>query len=456
MAAIDEAKELWLGIYDKFELQYRHVYLKEEGGVKTKAHIDHCVDLTGNSIIHEPQMKWCLILFIDAMVHIATNSVFNAKALSCVGRRQFNQHKALRQSIHEMQGAIDIDVDDGDIAGAELDDDLTGEMDVPVQSAKSVATVTPELFERDLAAPILSKKRDNTNLDNDADLGDHTDSDDEVDLSLLNKRHAAARDAVQYPRNPPVKTSKKKSDKKSYRAWLDTWGSFTQLENHIGDFSAGGKSSSRHIAIARSLVHQLAFIPASTLNPSPTESSINVVSDANAETVSPYATWTEVFDYVLSHPGQLAPVSTRAARKSVASRRRLKGATNSVPASIILEKEEPGIHSSSSSAASSATGMTMKSHVITDDFFDGFSHAYVADAAFGYSSDAMSSHQWGASLISLEAANVGTHGGATAEPPAMGSVDEFPFFDALCDEDFDINLVQFCFDRNPSNPECSV
>ena len=454
MAAIDEAKELWRGVYDNFELKYRHVYLNE-GGVKCKAHIDHCVVLTGSSMIHEPQMKWCLILFIDAMLHIATNSVFGSKALSCVERRQFNQHKALRQSIQMMLGAIDIDVDDGDIAGAELGDDLPGEMDIPVQSAKSVATVTPDLFERDLAAPLLPTKRDNSHLDVKVDLGDRTDSDDEVDLSLLNKRHAAARDAVQHPRNPPIKTSKKKIDTESYRAWLDAWGSFTQLENHIGDFSAGGKSSSRHNAIARSLVHQLAFIPASTLNPSPTESSINVVSDANAETVSPYATWTEVFDYVLSHPGQLAPVSTRAARKSVASRRRLKGATNSVPASIILEKEEPGIHSSSSSAASSATGMTMKSHVITDDFFDGFSHAYVADASFGYCSDAMPSHQSGASMICPEAATAGAHG-ATAKVPSMDSAFGFSSFDALCDEDFELDLVQFYFGWNQSDLEYSV
>jgi hypothetical protein len=447
MAASDEAKALWVGVYDKFEVQYRQVYLKEEG-VKTKAHIDHCVDLTGNSIIHEPQMKWCLILFIDAMVHIATNSAFSAKALSCVERRQFNQHKTLRDSITEM---LDMDIDEDGISSAELDGHWSEKAELtaaPVQLKKSVATVTPEMFERDLCAPPLSKKRDHANVD----AADQTDSDGEVDLLLLNKRHAATRDATHFPPIPaPTTKSSKNSDKKSYRAWLETWGSFTQLEEKVQEFSAGGKSSGRHLTITRSLIRQLAFIPLSGLNAS--AGPVNVVAGADSSSSGPHASWTEVFQYVLNHPGQAAPVPARAARKSNSRRQSKMAAADALPP-FVRVKDEPGVVPlpAARKAEVRPSAMVVETNVIMDDFFDGFSHAYVPDTSFGQSS-AASTRKSVASVVGPEVVPAASSG-AMPKAASMDTVHGFSSFDDLCDDDFD--LVQYYFGWSADDPDHPV
>ena len=447
MSKIDKAQALWQIIYDRFEDSYRNVYLKEEGGVKTKAHIDHFVDSDGSPMIHQPQMKWCLILFMDAIVHVATNSEFNAKSLSCVERRQFNQHKTLRQCITDMQAAMS----NGDgIAADELDGRPSDEILIadPVQLTKKVATVTPELFERELSMPPLSKKRDHTDLGTKKILGDQTDSDDEVDVLLLNKRHSSSRDVVPLPRDPPLKKSNKKSDNQSYRAWFDTWGSFSELEKLLGDYAVGGKSSRRHLVIAQSLVRQMAFILASTLH-----SPSNVVADSSPR----YATWTEIFECVLNHPGQRAPVPARAARKSLASIRRQSKAAGGEAAAPILPtiysviKVEPG--TLPTGAYSVKTEVPTETNVIMDDFFDGFSHAYVPDASFGQDS-ALAFHQSETSMADLDAVQTSGAGEAIAKIPSMDSLNGFSFFDPLCEDDVD--LVQYYFGWIPDDPEIQV
>ena len=95
----DEAlKALWTVVYDSFELQYRKIYLSDDA-IKKKAHVDNCYELGGSPLIHEPQMKWCAVLFLDALVHNATDTEFTAKTQSCVDRRQFNQHKVMLRCI---------------------------------------------------------------------------------------------------------------------------------------------------------------------------------------------------------------------------------------------------------------------------------------------------------------------------------------------------------------------
>ena len=105
--------ERWNGIYTAFEEMYRALYVSSNDGKKRKAHIDNATfeplpadateDMTAGSanatVIHEPQTKWSLLLFLDAMVQIATNVEFTAKYQACVDRRHFNQHTVLRSCV---------------------------------------------------------------------------------------------------------------------------------------------------------------------------------------------------------------------------------------------------------------------------------------------------------------------------------------------------------------------
>jgi len=91
-------KATWIAVYDSFELQYRKIYLGDDS-TKKKAHVDNCNELLGNPLIHEPQMKWCAVLFLDALVQCALDTEFSAKVQSSVDRRQFNQHKVLVKCI---------------------------------------------------------------------------------------------------------------------------------------------------------------------------------------------------------------------------------------------------------------------------------------------------------------------------------------------------------------------
>ena len=92
---------------------------------------------------------------------------------------------------------------------------------------------------------------------------------------------------------------------------MDNWGCFEKLSDNVELYSGGGKSATRHAALARILIHKLSMI--STMD-------IHVVVPDGPRR----ATWQEVFDYVLSHPGYMAPVSIRNARKSLAEARRIQ------------------------------------------------------------------------------------------------------------------------------------
>ena len=129
----NEDIEIWKQIYTQFEDEFGRQFLKDDNK-KKKAHIDNSGEQTSNILIHEPQIKWSLVLFFDAMVQIATNISFTSKQQSCVDRRQFNHHNYLKKCI----------------------DDALGHDTTNSKSSKPIAKITPELDERCLVRPALT------------------------------------------------------------------------------------------------------------------------------------------------------------------------------------------------------------------------------------------------------------------------------------------------------------
>ena len=335
------SQEIWKDIYVQFEDEFGRLFLKDDNK-KKKAHVDNGDEETSNALIHEPQLKWSLVLFLDGMVQIATNNSFTSKQQSCVDRRQFNHHTYLKKCIDDVLGHTASNSISKTVAK------VTPEMDercsvLPARStsssAKSVMNrVTPELEERSVIAPpaILTstltqaraygstqaKSKSSTqalassffsSMGMNSERNESMCSIPPTVFSSCAESSTSSDESVvpTMPRKKIRKKNESKNHKTTYRAWLDNWDSFEKLADSIDVYSGGGKSATRHATLARVLIHKLSMISTADINV--------VVPDGPRS-----ATWQEVFDYVLHHPGHTAPVSLRTARKSLAEARRLQ------------------------------------------------------------------------------------------------------------------------------------
>ena len=346
--------DIWRQIYQQFEDAFGRLFLKDDNK-KKKAHVDNGDEETSNALIHEPQLKWSLILFFDAMVQIATNNSFTSKQQSCVDRRQFNHHTYLKKCIDVALGNTASDSMSKPIAKVtpELDERclvLPALSTSSSISSKSTKRVTPDLEERSVIAPpailtstfiqapahvamqvkskastqalassFFSSMGMNSGMNNSiysipttvsstyiesstSEESNDDDDDDDFDDDVL---------TLQPPKKVRKQNEKKKDRKTTYCSWVDNWGSFEKLADGFDVYSGGGKSAIRHATLARVLIHKLSMV---------STADINAVVPGGPRR----ATWQEVFDYVLRHPGQMAPVSLRTARKSLAEARRLQ------------------------------------------------------------------------------------------------------------------------------------
>ena len=95
--------ERWVQIYAQFERLFQALYVEKSdcGPKKRKAHIDNATveRINSHNVLHEPMLKWCIILFLDATVS-STDTTENAFMFQrSVARRHFNQHEVLLSCI---------------------------------------------------------------------------------------------------------------------------------------------------------------------------------------------------------------------------------------------------------------------------------------------------------------------------------------------------------------------
>ena len=215
-------QRFWMKAYDLFEDHYRTVMCHEESTIKRKIHIDNCQLETSH--IHEPQMKWCPILFLDAVVHVAMNHEFNAKTQACVDRRQFNQHKTLRQCIER---ATDIEI--LATTTAQLPQNV-----IP-SALKARSGSTTDEREMDNVQIGNNKKRSFQSFTNNA--LDHMFGEDRTDVNDNNKTSLMSNEEKGAVGLPGARKTSKQSDNWSYRTWLNCWGSFEKLNVCVDTFA---------------------------------------------------------------------------------------------------------------------------------------------------------------------------------------------------------------------------
>ena len=216
--------------YDLFEDHYRTVMCHQESTIKRKIHIDNGQSETSH--IHEPQMKWCPILFMDAVIHIAMGHEFNAKAQACVDRRQFNQHKTLRQCIEK---ATDMEI------LANTTAHLPENVIASTLGARS--GLASEERELDSVNTGNSKKRNFQSFTNSA-LDDMFGGDDH-DVTDNNRTDLMKSEGKGSVGQPDSRKTSKQSDNWSYRTWLNCWGSFEKLNICVDTFA--GKQTIVHV-----------------------------------------------------------------------------------------------------------------------------------------------------------------------------------------------------------------
>ena len=212
---VDRDQSYWTKVYDLFEANYRLTMCTcDANTTKRKIHIDNCeFDV---SHVHEPQMKWCPILFLDAVVHIAMNNTVTSRQQACIDRRQFNQHGILQQCIED---AMVVDILPTDIAPAMVSE----------QSEQNIGM----LFSSSL-------RHESTILGTGTVTSSSSNYDDDSGQSSINASTHSRKSVVSDigsvgERNPPSTFHEakplgnlfnKRGDTWSYRTWLSSWGSF--------------------------------------------------------------------------------------------------------------------------------------------------------------------------------------------------------------------------------------
>ena len=251
MIVVDEEQIYWTKVYDLFETNYRSAMCTSETTTtKRKIHIDNCeFDV---SHVHEPQMKWCPILFLDAVVHIARNVIVSSRQQACIDRRQFNQHRILRQSIED---AMVVDILPAMLAPSELPD----EQNIGVSSSSSI-------FREGAAIGTGIAASSSSNYDDDSvhssiNVSTHSRASpiSEIIGSFDERKPPSA--AIVHEEKPLGNYFSKRGDTWSYRTWLSCWGSFDQLTACLDHFAGTGKSAAKHQLAGQSMVQQLQSIP---------------------------------------------------------------------------------------------------------------------------------------------------------------------------------------------------
>ena len=260
----------YTSVFIQFEAAYVAVFMRGDG-VKTKAHVDNCKEWSPHCIIHEPQLKWCSILFFDALVQMVAECNFSVKTQSCVDRRQFNQHQILLDCIFENHDRMMREVA-VPIITPDLDTDSR-----PLASLESACTTRPCRF-----PPCSETVEVGENVDGvvDSHLRDVV---EDKDKSPPSKRRKLSQTAT---------TSQKcrRDDHHFVRptgGWW--WGSFAALRTHLEGLSGTGRSAARHSAMARLLVNKLANVPVARLG----EGIAGSLPHSDR-----WATWEEVFAFV--------------------------------------------------------------------------------------------------------------------------------------------------------------
>jgi hypothetical protein len=261
----------WTSVFIQFEAAYVAVYMRGDG-VKTKAHVDNCKEWSPHCIIHEPQLKWCSILFFDALVQMIAECNFSVKTQSCVDRRQFNQHQILLDCILEnhdrMMREVAVPI-------------ITPDSDTDTRSLASLEPVCTTT--RPCRFPACSETvKVGENVDGvvDSPLRDVV---EDEDGSPPSKRRKLSQTAA---------TSQKcRRDDTPFCAidWRMVWGSFAALRTHLEGLSGTGRSAARHSAMAQLLVNKLADVPVARLG----EGIVGSLPHSDRR-----ATWEEVFAFV--------------------------------------------------------------------------------------------------------------------------------------------------------------
>ena len=244
---VDSEQSYWTKVYDLFETNYRITMCTcDASTTKRKIHIDNCeFDV---SHVHEPQMKWCPILFLDAVVHTAMNNTVTSRQQACIDRRQFNQHRILQQSLED---AMVVDILPADIMASEQTEQNMGMLFSSSSRSENAILGTG------IAASSSSTYDD--------DSGHSS-----INVSTHSKTSAFSDIGSGGEKKPPpmIHESKplgnlfnKRGDTWSYRTWLSSWGSFAQLTTCLEYFAGSGKSAARHLLAGQSMVQQLQNIP---------------------------------------------------------------------------------------------------------------------------------------------------------------------------------------------------
>ena len=311
---VDNEQIFWTRVYDLFEANYRENMCSDvKITSKRKIHIDNCEsDL---SSVHEPQMKWCPLLFFDGIVQIAMNKPFTSKQQSCNDRRQFNQHNILQNCIESIHGILSMNTGSSTTSAA-----VGGPKNAGISSTSSyVAQVTGHPTSNNVPiATTIAGGLPTTYLGRDRQSNIHTlpDSDDEEKPIIHDEKPIGNYSKTLY-KNP-----NRRGDSWSYRSWLHCWGSFEMLMKCLDSFSGIGKSASKHQLTGLSLLKHLQSIPA-----------VHVDARVSMEELMRPASFSEIFMYVRQVQTQKdkTEASLRAVKKEGASTRRSSKAQEKNP-----------------------------------------------------------------------------------------------------------------------------
>ena len=330
---VDDEQIYWTKVYDLFEANYRSTMCTSDVSTsKRKIHIDNCeFDV---SHVHEPQMKWCVILFLDAVVHIAMNNTVTSRQQACIDRRQFNQHRVLQQS---MDDAMMIDVLPTDVVPAMSAPELP-EHNIKNSSSSSLfsegaATLGPSI------AASLSSNNDDDSVQSSINASTHSRVSPVSDIVGGGGGGGGGEKKAPptlHEEKPLGNSFSKKGDTWSYRTWLNCWGSFEQLTVCLEYFAGSGKSASRHQLAGQSLAQQLQSVPVFHGG----GGGANSGGSSDGGNATRPATFAEVFSYVKMFALRRGPLTRRNSASAAAAAGGSSSSSSSSSSSASAAKRE--------------------------------------------------------------------------------------------------------------------